>query len=480
MDKRMKQGDKRYLLAAGEGEGNLLRAITRPDADGNQKTAELNRANLGDFFSVNPNDNALEAFLKKFMEQMENPSHIGLFLVTEKFLEKVFATGKVDAEELEQFRIHPEEVLAQKAATPAQSTSGETTEQKADEQKPTFEPFDPNRINVESIDRLGINWKDVEPHLKAMLFGHKSPGLVPMVLHVEGMEIPTTGRLSLAEQADGELYLVPHFYHHKLDLDIPFQGVLLSDADKEHLLATGNAGRIINLEPEAGKIIPSYVSIDKITNTLEAIPTEKVSIPQSIKGAELTNEQCQALAEGRKVLIESMTSRTGALFDAYLQINASRGAFDFSYDGLDRNRYRSTKEGEAESNRQSEHRNVRIPQKLLGVDLPEKQQEELRAGKTIYVKGMMKDGQDQPFNAYVRVNAEAKKLDFYKWNPDRAKKQGAEVTPAQESRTQVAVNSEGKTNEATKHVTEPLKQEQIKPTAAQSAKTEKRRGVRIA
>jgi hypothetical protein len=37
----MKQGDKRYLLAISEGESNLLRAITRPDADGNQKTTDM-------------------------------------------------------------------------------------------------------------------------------------------------------------------------------------------------------------------------------------------------------------------------------------------------------------------------------------------------------------------------------------------------------------------------------------------------------
>jgi hypothetical protein len=33
-----------------------------------------------------------------------------------------------------------------------------------------------------------------------------------------------------------------------------------------------------------------------------------------------------------------MTSRNGMKFDAYLQINASHKAFDFVYEGLDRNR----------------------------------------------------------------------------------------------------------------------------------------------
>ena len=51
--------------------------------------------------------------------------------------------------------------------------------------------------------------------------------------------------------------------------------------------------------------------------------------------------------------------------------------------------------------------------------------------------------------------------------------QPKDVTPAAESRTQVAVNSGGKTNEATKQGKEPLKQGQDKPTAKQKEKQEK-------
>jgi hypothetical protein len=80
---------------------------------------------------------------------------------------------------------------------------------------------------------------------------------------------------------------------------------------------------------------------------------------------------------------------------------------------------------------------------------------------------MVKDGKGEPFNAYVKVNTEKGKLDFFKWNPDKAKKQGAEVTPANESKKQVAVNTHGKTDEATKNVKEPLKQGQQKPTEKQ-------------
>jgi len=113
------------------------------------------------------------------------------------------------------------------------------------------------------------------------------------------------------------------------------------------------------------------------------------------------------------------------------------------------------------------------------VELTPKQQEDLRADKTIYVKGMVKDGQEQPFNAYVKINHEAGKLDFYKFNPEKARKQGAETTPANESQTQVAVNSEGKTNEATKKVNEPLKQGQSQPTGAQHKQIHKGKDMKM-
>ena len=87
---------------------------------------------------------------------------------------------------------------------------------------------------------------------------------------------------------------------------------------------------------------------------------------------------------------------------------------------------------------------------------------------------MEKDGQDQPYNAYIKFNREKGKPDFSRANPDKA--QAKEIVPATESRTQVAVNSDGKTNEATKHQKEPLKQGQQKPTAGQKPGEERAAG----
>ena len=76
----------------------------------------------------------------------------------------------------------------------------------------------------------------------------------------------------------------------------------------------------------------------------------------------------------------------------------------------------------------------------------------------------LKDDKGVEFNGHVQPGAQGK-------SPGTV--QPKDVTPAAESRTQVAVNSEGKTHEATKHGKEPLKQGQQKPTAKQKEKQDK-------
>lgn len=343
------------------------------------------------------------------------------------------------------------------------------------EQKTEFKQFDTNRIPESEYQKYGIKPENLEGELKAMSYGYKSPHLVDINPKIEGVDYPMKARLSLEEQPDGSLKFVPHPQQQQVDLEKPFQGIMLPNDVKENLLATGNSGRVVELEPRPGEKVPSLVSIDKLTNRLEAVPLDKLTVSQNLKGAELSPEQQQALKEGKKVLVEGMTSKktigtdNPRKFDAYVQFNAAKGGYDFSYDGLDRNKYQQN--NKQQQNQSEEQQNkVRIPKNLLGVDLNEKQQNSIREGKATYVQGMVKDGKGEPFNAYVKVNTEKGKLDFFKWNPDRAKKQGAEVKPAEASKTQVAVNSQGKTNEASKHSNEPLKQGQQKLTENQEQK----------
>lgn len=467
MDEKISNDNKKVLLVK-EANGGKVKAVTGMDEKGAIQTEEPTAKNQNSLFAVNTNEAMLEAFFKKMVEQAQQPSHTGFFLMTEKMLDKLIKID-LDPHELELHRVNPAEYLdkAQKQ-NPQQDQGDENGTSQS-----TFQPMDVNKIDKQEFQKYGINATDLEPHLKAMSYGHKSPQMIPLNPELEpGIRVPTKGRVSLEEQADGSLKIIPHYWQEKPNLDAPFHGVLLNEQDKENLRQSLNAGRVIELEPSPGQKIPAFVSLDRLTNKLEALPVENISIPNKIKGADLSEDQQNKLSAGEKVLVEKMVSRTGRFFDGYIQINASDKKFDFTYEGLDRNRYsqenkevrrqqkENTPEGESE-------KQLFIPKKLLGVELSEKQQEFLKAGQATYIRGMVKDNKGEPFNAWVKPNPEKMKFDFFKWNPDKAKKQGAEVKPAEESKTQVAVNNDGKTNEATRNVKEPLKQGQQKPTENQ-------------
>lgn len=485
MDEKLKNDAKKVMLVQDASSGQL-KAVTNVDKDGNIQTVEPTKANLASLLNVNTNDSFIEAFFKKMMEQADNPAHSGLsnpinkvFIMTESVFNKLVKMN-FPPEELEKYRVDPAaELAARQGQNPkVQQGGGDTTSQS------TFQPMDVSKIDRADLERKGIKWEDVEPHLKAMSYGHKSNKMVEMNPEMEpgGMRVPTKGRISLEEQPDGSIKAIPHYHQEKPNLDAPLHGTKLDDEAKANLMTTGNAGKVIELELTPGKKEPCYVTLDKMTNGLEVLPVSQIGPIDKIKGIELSEGQKLDFAAGRKVLVEGMTSRSGTKFDGYVQVNASDKKFDFTYDGLDRNRYaqenkeiRQQKKAEGretkkEVSRGEDKKEIFIPKKLLGVELDEKQIKSLEAGKASYVKAMMKDGQDQPFNAWVKPNYEKGKLDFFRYNPDYAKKQGATVKPAAESKTQVAVNSEGKTNEATKRVDKPLQQGQQKPTEGQQKK----------
>lgn len=166
-----------------------------------------------------------------------------------------------------------------------------------------------------------------------------------------------------------------------------------------------------------------------------------------------------------------MTGKNGKEFNATIQINADRRGLEFKFDNtnkLSQDQQQSNTNKQDQS--QQQEKKFRIPTKLLGVELSQEQQDKLKENKTIYVTGML-DKKGETFNAYIKVNTEKEKLDFFKWNPDKAQK----VTPDNNSKTQVAVNSEGKTNEATKKNEEPLKQGQTQPSEKQQEKQEEKK-----
>lgn len=472
MDEKLKDNEKQVMLVADAKDGNI-KAVTDVDKEGNLQTVSPTQESMSSLLQVNTNDSGLEAFFKKFMEQTENPSHTGIYMLGANALEKILNSGANLLDSLNPFRIDPSEQI--------QNT-----------EKQSFEPMNISKIDLKDLEKKGIKMEDLDPFLKAMSYGHKSNQLIDMNPEMEagGMRVPTKGRVSLEEMEDGSIRVVPHFRQEKPNLDVPVHGVLLDDKTKDNLLKTGHAGDLVTLEITPGKKEVCYLSLDPLTNKLEVLPASMIKPIEKIKGVELSHGQQLDLAAGRKVLVEGMKSRSDRLFDGYIQINASDKKIDFSYEGLDRKRYAlenkeiakqqkaDKTQGQSTTADGATQNKLFIPKNLLGVELTEKQQESLREGKATYVKGMVKDNKGEPFNAWIKPNPERNKFDFFKWNPDYVKKgQTANVKPAEESKTQVAVNNEGKTNEATKNVKEPLKQGQQNPSENQQKQEEQKKQI---
>lgn len=350
-------------------------------------------------------------------------------------------------------------------------------------------------MDWEQLARLGITRQSLEQggDLSTVLSGGKS-GLVTISTGIEGIPITTQGRIHFQESADGKLDLKIDCYRREPALDLPFHGILLDKETRDNILATGNAGHPVLLPLDGADPKPCLVSLDKLTNNLVAVPVDDILIPMEIKGVTLTPEQHRQLSEGGKVLIEGMDSQWKSKFDAYMQYNVAKEKFDYNFDGLDRNRYKKMEQQQKASAEQSQGNapaqgnapsqdNVQtaatkffVPKRLLGKELTPEQQEKFSKMETIYVTGM-KDRDGQPFNAYVRMNLDRGKPDFFRYNPDKAKSQAREITPTADHKTQVAVNN-GATDEATRHVQRPLKPAAAQPAQVEAAKQEGKKEVK--
>lgn len=476
MDEKQKKEEQEVLLVVAKTDDNQLKVVHKSSAKtGIMKSLLPSIENLEDFMKIDKHSNMLETFFTNFMHQCKNPTDFRFYHLPAALLDKLdilrdmVKSPEENKDFLAQYEVKPEDYVKQE----------QQVEQKAEpeaEQKTVTEPELPkeqpnsleNRIDWEQLSRLGITKESLEQNgdLQALLSGNKS-GLVTIDTQIEGIPISTQGRIYFQEGDNGKLDLKIDCCRKEPALDLPLHGTYLSDDEKKNILANGNAGHPVNLSFKEGETTACLVSLDKLTNSLVAVPVNDILIPQEIKGVTLTLEQHKLLSEGSKVLVEGMTSQWNTKFDGYIQYNAAKEKLDFTFEGLDRNRYK------AQTQQQIVEQKIFIPKKLLGAELAPEQQKKLQEGGTIYVQGM-KDKQGQSFNAYVKMNFDKAKPEFFKWNPDKAKSVAKEVTPTAEHKTQVAVNN-GATDEATKAVKEPLKASGQQPVQTQVAKEEKKK-----
>ena len=105
--------------------------------------------------------------------------------------------------------------------------------------------------------------------------------------------------------------------------------------------------------------------------------------------------------------------------------------------------------------------------------MTEQQQADYVAGKTVVMSNMV-DKEGQPCTVYLTFNREKQRPTTSLNDP----RQAQSVTPANESKTQMAVNNDGATNEATKNVKEPLQRGQTAPKDENQQRQQKPKGPR--
>jgi hypothetical protein len=203
---------------------------------------------------------------------------------------------------------------------------------------------------------------------------------------------------------------------------------------------------------KTGELMPSIISIDRLTNDVIALRTDFIKIPDEIKGVKLDDTQKQTLMEGKPLKLDGMISTKGTEFSAMVQFNADKRYVEFFFD---RNNTNRQIQSNGQNNQQSQPQEA--PKTFRGKELTDEQYKDFKAGQTVYIDGL-RDKKGQPYQGYITFNAETGKTNFQ--FPGQVK---AQAKPAEANKTQIAVNSEGKTNEATKKINEPLKSGQQTP-----------------
>ena len=435
-------------------ETGKLSVVSGIDDKGKLQTTEAKDVHQAAFLKFNNKDGLLKNFMTNFLKQFNEPSRFGLYKVVANNVEQ----GVASLHTMLQNREKPE-----------------NKQQLADNQV-RFDDFLPKQKNATAIDESKIDWKQLDNlgltrerleqsgELAKMLNWQKS-NLVTIAIPMGDTTIYTDARLAFRTDGEGNIGLAVHPLRKEPQLDFPYMGHKFSNEEKEQLLATGNLGKTIEITPKNGEPFAAYVSIDPQTNELIALRADRVNIPKEIKGVTLSDAQYKDLVEGKAVKVEGMTAKSGKSFNATLQINAEKKGIEFIFEN---------KQGLKERQQHSQQQGA--PHKLCGLELSDKQREALDSGRTLYLKNMV-DKEGQPFNAYVKMDKEQNRPRFYKWNPDKKQETGKDkvVAVAEEHKTQVAVNNQGKTNEATKNVNEPLKSGQTQPTAAQKQKQDEKK-----
>lgn len=392
----------------------LIQAVSEINKNGKYSTVPADKEHQNSFLKIDRYATFFENFLKNFWSQLKDPTHFGLFTMKEEEFDKPEVKQAIEDLAEGKKTKAVEEFLKKYEITPKKQTEQSINNQNSEEmakknqtQQPVVEANDQQQNNQYRYNESMINWDQLKNFglsreylqerglLDSMLKGYKTNQLVPINLNFGSAVLRTDARLSLQQSNTGEVVLAIHGIRKQPELERPYFGHIFSEEDKKNLLETGNMGRVVELKGRNGEYIPSFISLDKMTNEVVAMRAENVYIPNEIKGVQLTDQEKDDLREGKKVYIEGMTAKSGNEFNAHIQVSAERRGIDFIF------------ENDRIFNRTA----------LGGVELTKQQIEDLNAGKAIFVEDMQrKDG--ELFSSYVKLDEATGRPNYTRYNPD--------------------------------------------------------------
>ena len=523
-----KKSDEQDVLVVRDEKTGEISVVAGLSRDGTPKRAPAKAENTPDFLRFDRNSDLMDSFFRNFFRQCKEPSRFGFYRIAADQVEnllgvmkellkdpeankEILSAHKVDTsnyeKEAKQSEGQAKETASSDDASKTQANTGKESvsseqtnekendmeqkpEQTATEQQAQTAPgvkqnlISGNDVNLQELGaKYGIDFNSMnEKDMKALL-NYGKTGLVIVKPTFGGEQIEIQARLSFRKDDNDQLQLVPHFVRNEPKLDVAYKGYTFTPEDKKNLLQNGNLGKVVDFpDKNTGELRPHFISIDRLTNEIVDIPTNKVRIPDTIGKTPITKDDKRVLYSGIP-LRKEIELANGRKFTPLLQVNVEQRGVEFvpgstrQAQGQKQNgdkkqtadKQEQKAEGDAGGQKKQQDPNhwlnedgtIRRLNTYFKKELTEQQKDDYVAGKTIEIKEVPNKNGSGTYTAYVKFDFDKMQPRSYRNNPDL--KQAKEQIPTNENKVQVAVNEQGKTHEATKHTKEPLSPGQSAP-----------------
>ena len=523
-----KKSDEQDVLIVRDEKTSEISVVAGLSRDGTPKRAPAKAENTPDFLRFDRNSDLMDSFFRNFFRQCKEPSRFGFYRIAADQVEnllgvmkellkdpeankEILSAHKVDTSNYEKETKQSEgqaketassdDASKTQANTEKENVSSEQTnkkendmeqkpEQTATEQQAQTAPgvkqnlISGNDVNLQELGaKYGIDFNSMnEKDMKALL-NYGKTGLVIVKPTFGGEQIEIQARLSFRKDDNDQLQLVPHFVRNEPKLDVAYKGYTFTPEDKKNLLQNGNLGKVVDFpDKNTGELRPHFISIDRLTNEIVDIPTNKVRIPDTIGKTPITKDDKRVLYSGIP-LRKEIELANGRKFTPLLQVNVEQRGVEFvpgstrQAQGQKQNgdkkqtadKQEQKAEGDAGGQKKQQDPNhwlnedgtIRRLNTYFKKELTEQQKDDYVAGKTIEIKEVPNKNGSGTYTAYVKFDFDKMQPRSYRNNPDL--KQAKEQIPTNENKVQVAVNEQGKTHEATKHTKDPLSPGQSAP-----------------